>query len=47
MRECEAFVIRRSVYGAATVEVRCGDVSVVRFGGDERFEIPDALVSGG
>ena len=26
---------------------RRGDVSVVRFGDDERFEIPDALVSGG
>lgn len=47
MRECEAFVIRCGVDGTATVEVRCGDFSVVRFGGDERFEIPDALVSGG
>lgn len=26
---------------------RKGDVSVVRFGSEERFEIPDALVSGG
>ena len=26
---------------------RRGDVSVVRFGDDERFEIPDALVTGG
>ena len=31
---------------ALSVERR-GDVSVVHFGGDERFEIPDALVSGG
>jgi hypothetical protein len=31
---------------ALAVERR-GDVSVVRFGSDERFEIPDALVTGG
>jgi hypothetical protein len=31
---------------ALSVERR-GDVSVVYFGGDERFEIPDALVTGG
>jgi len=31
---------------ALAVERR-GDVSVVRFGDDERFEIPDALVTGG
>jgi hypothetical protein len=31
---------------ALSVERR-GDVSVVHFGGDERFEIPDALVTGG
>jgi hypothetical protein len=31
---------------ALSVERR-GDVSVVHFGSDERFEIPDALVTGG
>ena len=29
------------------MEMRTGDVSIVSFGSDERYEIPDALVSGG
>ena len=44
------FVKGKAVAADATdplaVELR-GDVCVVRFGDDERFEIPDALVSGG
>jgi hypothetical protein len=73
---CEAFVIRRSFDGTATVEIRGanvikrrilfvkgipvasdsteslthsheGDLSVVKFGADERYEIPDALILGG
>jgi hypothetical protein len=31
----------------ALTAVRTGDVSIVSFGSDERYEIPDALVSGG
>lgn len=75
-QQCEAFVIRRSFDGTATVEVRGanglkrhilfvngdpaasdamdpmtfsrgGDSTVVKFGADERYAIPDALVRGG
>jgi hypothetical protein len=75
-QQCEAFVIRRSFDGTATVEIRGanaikrrilfvkgipvasdsteslthsheGDLSVVKFGADERYEIPDALLLGG
>ena len=74
--ECEAFVIRRSFDGTATVEVRLGagfmrrilfvkgtatasdapdalsgerrgDLNIVSFGSGERYEIPDALLTGG
>lgn len=74
--QCEAFVIRRSFDGTATVEVRWGagltrrilfvkgkavasdatdalsserrgDLGIVSFGSDERYEIPDALLTGG
>jgi hypothetical protein len=44
------FVKGKPVAADATVALsveRRGDVSVVHFGGDERFEIPDALVTGG
>lgn len=44
------FVKGKAVAADATdplVVERRGDVSVVRFGDDERFEIPDALVTGG
>lgn len=76
-RDCDAFVIRRSFDGTATVDIpataekrsllfvkgkpvasnarvtdaltfeRRGDVTIVKLGSDERYEIPDALVSGG
>jgi len=75
-QQCEAFVIRRSFDGTATVEVRGanglkrsilfvkgepaasdameamtfareGDSTVVKFGADERYALPDALVRGG
>ena len=44
------FVKGKPVAADATEELsveRRGDVSVVRLGSDERFEIPDALVFGG
>jgi hypothetical protein len=77
LRDCEAFALRRSAGGTATIDVpaktgrrsilfvdgkpvasnglpgdtlaseRQGDVTVVKLGSDERYEIPDALVSGG
>jgi hypothetical protein len=77
VRDCEAFVVRRSASGTATVDVRGrtgkrsilfvdgkpvasdgmatdtlsserrGDVTIVRLGEEERYEIVDALVSGG
>lgn len=77
LRDCEAFALRRSAGGTATIDVpaktgqrsilfvdgkpvatnglpgdtlaseRRGDVTVVKLGSDERYEIPDALVSGG
>jgi hypothetical protein len=75
-QECDAFVVRRSFDGTATVEIpqaasgrrrilfvkgqpmasdstdpltftRQGDVTTVKLGTDERYEIPDALVTGG
>jgi len=40
--------VRHGVVAAETpVFERHRDFTVIRFGGDERFEIPDALVSGG
>jgi hypothetical protein len=77
LRDCEAFALRRSAGGTATIDVpsktgqrsllfvdgkpvasnglpadtlaseRRGDVTIVKLGADERYEIPDALVSGG
>jgi hypothetical protein len=76
-RDCDAFVIRRSFDGTATIDIpgsaekrsllfvkgkpvasnaqamnaltfeRKGDVTIVKLGSDERYEIPDALVTGG
>jgi hypothetical protein len=76
-RDCDAFVIRRSFDGTATIDIpgtaekrsllfvkgkpvasnaqamnaltfeRKGDVTIVKLGTDERYEIPDALVTGG
>jgi hypothetical protein len=76
-RDCDAFVIRRSFDGTATVDVpgsaekrsilfvkgkpvasnaqamdaltseRRGDTTIVKLGASERYEIPDALVTGG
>jgi len=76
-RDCDAFVIRRSFDGTATVDIpggaetrsilfvngkpvasnglpmdpltfeRKGDVTIVKLGTSERYEIPDALVTGG
>ena len=76
-RECDAFVIRRSFDGTATIDIpgsadkrsllfvkgtptasnaqamdaltseRKGDVTIVKLGTSERYEIPDALVTGG
>jgi hypothetical protein len=76
-RECDAFVIRRSFDGTATIDVpgsaekrsilfvkgkptasnaqamdaltfeRKGDVTIVKLGTSERYEIPDVLVTGG
>jgi hypothetical protein len=75
--DCNAFVIRRSFDGTATVDIpgsaekrsilfikgrpvasnahamdaltseRKGDVTIVKLGASERYEIPDALVAGG
>jgi hypothetical protein len=77
LRDCEAFALRRSAGGTATIDVpakagqrsilfvdgkpvaanglpmdvltseRRGDVTIVKLGDQERYEIPDALVSGG
>jgi hypothetical protein len=77
LRDCEAFALRRSAGGTATIDLpaktgkrsilfvdgkpvasnglpgdtlaseRQGDVTIVKLGSDERYEIPDALVSGG
>jgi hypothetical protein len=76
-RDCDAFVIRRSFDGTATVDVpgtaekrsilfvrgkpvasnaqamdaltseRKGDMTIVKLGTSERYEIPDALITGG
>lgn len=76
-RDCDAFVIRRSFDGTATVDVpgsaekrsilfvrgkpvasnaqamdtltseRKGDTTIVKLGTSERYEIPDALITGG
>ncbi len=75
-QDCEAFVIRRSFDGTATVEIhpasgskrrilfvggkpvssdsqdemtttRNGDLTIVNFAYEERYEIPDALITGG
>lgn len=76
-RECDAFVIRRSFDGTATIDIpggaekrsilfikgepvasnalamdaltfeRKGDVTIVKLGTSERYEIADALVTGG
>jgi hypothetical protein len=76
-RECDAFVIRRSFDGTATIDIpgsaekrsilfvkgkpvasnalamdaltfeRKGDVTIVKLGTSERYEIPDVLVTGG
>jgi hypothetical protein len=76
-RECDAFVIRRSFDGTATIDIpgsaenrsilfvtgkptasnahsmdaltfeRMGDVTVVKLGSSEYYEIPDVLVTGG
>jgi hypothetical protein len=76
-RECDAFVIRRSFDGTATIDIpgsaekrsilfvkgkpvasnalamdaltfeRKGDVTIVKLGTSERYEIPDALITGG
>lgn len=74
--ECQAYVIRRSFDGTATLEIRradgvlrrllfvkgvpvssdatadisvskSGDRNIVHIGNDERFEFPDALITGG
>jgi hypothetical protein len=76
VQACEAFVVRRSFDGTATVTVRSpgdikrrilfvkgepvasdspdpltftrkGDLTIVTLGADERYEIPDVLVTGG
>jgi len=76
-RQCEAFVIRRSFDGTATIDIpgtvekrsilfikgkpiasnaqamdtlsyeRKGDVTIVKLGATERYEIPDVLIAGG
>jgi hypothetical protein len=43
---CDAFVVRRGTDATATVELR-GAAGLVRVGSDERYEIPDALLTGG